>query len=329
MNKFWNITGRLAALLVAVILLLLASWLPQARKTGRLRVSPGVWPGAEAIVLAHAEGKLPAAEFQLVELPWSSAAMRALGSGAADAAVVTLDAVLRMREGGQDLRVLMVLDESAGADMVLARQDVTDIKALNGCRVGVDVSGVGAYLLMNALEGAGMTMSDVRLVPLTQPEMEQAVADGAVDAVLVSEPWSSRLKRAGWHAVYDSKQLSIPIMRVLAATREACEQSRPGLVALLRAQMELTPRVRGGTSFDSMDLVLRREKISRAMFNAALESWRPLDAAENRTLLLGKPPRLARIADEITGQMLRGGLLRSKPAEQPWIDADIIQEAAP
>lgn len=329
MNKFWNITRRLAALIVAVILLLVAFWLPQIRKAGRLRVSPGVWPGAEAIVLAHAEGKLLASEFQLVELPWSSAAMRALGSGAADAAVVTLDAVLRMREAGQDLRVLMVLDESAGADVVLARQDVADVKALKGGRVGVDVSGVGAYLLLNALEGAGSNMDDVRLVPLTQPEMEQAVADGAVDAVLVSEPWSSRLRRAGWHAVYDSKQLSIPIMRVLAATREACEQSRPGLVALLKAQMELTPRVRGGTAFEGMDMVLRREKISGAMFNAALASWRPLNAAENRALLIGNSPRLAGMADEIAGQMLRGGLLKSKPAEQTWIDASILQEAAP
>jgi NitT/TauT family transport system substrate-binding protein len=329
MKSLSNSAKRLPILLGSLVLLLAGFLLPRQEKMRRLRVSPGLWPGSEAIVLAHAKGELPAEQFQLIELPWSSAAMRALGSGAADVAVVTLDAVLRMREAGQRLRVLMVLDESTGADVILARHSIGDIKALKNMRVGVDVRGVGAFLLANALERTGMFMNDVRLVPLVQSEMEQAVTDAVVDAVVVSEPWASRLGNAGLHVIYDSKQLQVPIMRVMVASEHACEQFRPRLVALLRAQIETTPLVRSGKPFADMELLLRREKIDAAMFNRELTTWRPVDADGNRDLLTGDRPKLAEMADKLAGQMLRAGLLKSKPAEQTWIDATFFVEAAP
>ena len=43
---------------------------------------------------------------QMIEIPWSSAVMRALDNGAEDV-VVTLDGIMRMRESGQQQRVLM------------------------------------------------------------------------------------------------------------------------------------------------------------------------------------------------------------------------------
>lgn len=329
MRNFGNLAKRLAVLFAAVALLLTAFWLPRRERMQRLRVSPGLWPGSEAIVLAHAKNELPAAEFQMIELPWSSAAMRALGNGAADVAVVTLDAVLRMREAGQNLRVLMVLDESAGADVVLVRDGVAGIKALKGMRVGVDVRGVGAYLLANAVESAGLTMDEVRLVPLIQPEMEQAVADGVVDAVVVSEPWSSRLRQAGLRMVYDSRQLPVPIMRVMVASEHACENFRPQLVSLLKAQIKMTRLARSGTAFEGMELVLRREKISRSMFLSALPSWTPIDVARNQALLSGDDPGLAEMAEKMAGQMLRAGLLKARPADQTWIDESFLGEVLP
>lgn len=320
---------RLAVLVAALVLVCTAFWLPRQDKGRRLRVSPGLWPGSEAIVVAHARGMLPAAEFQFIELPWSSAAMRALGNGAADVAVVTLDAVLRMREAGQDLRVLMVLDESTGADAILARDDLTTIKALKGMRVGVDIRGVGAWILMSALEGGGLTMNDVRTVPLTHPEMEQAFADGLVDAVVASEPWAGRLRSSGMRAIFDSKQLPLPVMRVMVASEDACDHAGTRLAALLKAQIEMLPVVRSGGRFSGLDLILRREKTDAAAFHDALKLWSPVDHASNRALLSGDAPELAKIAEKLCDQMLRMGLLQARPPDQEWIDPTFLEEVLP
>jgi len=74
-----------------------------------LRIVPGVWPATEALLAASDLQVLPPDRFQVIEIPWSSAVIRAFGSGAADVAVVTLDGVLRMQEAGQKLKVIMVL----------------------------------------------------------------------------------------------------------------------------------------------------------------------------------------------------------------------------
>lgn len=321
-RRFWLPAGALLLLITGLLL-------PRPERLQRLRVSPGLWPGSEAIVLAHAQGRLPADQFQLIELPWSSAAMRALGNGASDVAVVTLDGVLRMREAGQDLRVLMVLDESKGADAVLARHELTNMAALRGKRVGVDVRGVGIYLLINALESASMKVDDLRLVPMIQPEMEQALADGAVDAVVASEPWASRLRQAGTHAVYDSRQLRVPVMRMVVASGDACRRSRPQLVALLRAQTELVEAVWSGGDVSEMEMVLRRERLTPDAFRESSRLWMPLDFARNEVLLGGSEPLLGVMAASVAEQMQRAGFLKELPSGDFWMDETFLQEVRP
>lgn len=313
----------------AFLLLVTGLLLPRPERLPRLRVSPGLWPGSEAMVLAHAQGRLPADQFQLIELPWSSAAMRALGNGAADVAVVTLDGVLRMREAGQDLRVLMVLDESKGADAVLVRHAVAEMAALRGKRVGVDVRGVGIYLLINALESAGMKMDELKLVPMIQPEMEQALTDGAVDAVVASEPWASRLREAGTHAVYDSRQLRVPVMRMVVASGDACRRFRPQLEALLKAQTELVGAVWSGGDVAEVEMVLRRERLTLDVFREASRLWMPLDFARNEVLLGGSEPQLGVMASTVAEQMQRAGFLKALPSGDTWMDETFLQEVRP
>lgn len=313
----------------ALLLLLAAALVPHVEKRQRLRVAPGVWPGSEALLLAHSQGKLPADRFQMIELPWSSAVMRALGNGAADVAVVTLDGVLRMRESGQQLRVLMVLDASAGADAVMARPEVTDVQGLKGKRVGVDVRGAGAYLLINALESAGMSMSDIHIVQLIQREMESAAEAGEVDAVVASEPWLSGLRSKGFRGVFDSTRLSLPIVRLLVASEKAHAQFRQELALLLQTQMEMTRLVRTGKPFDGMEIILRRERLQFEEFASSLKHWKPLNMEENAAMLAGDSPRLAQMAAVMEEQMMRAGLLRSKPAPSDWIDSTLLKEALP
>lgn len=322
-------TRRLAILLAAVSLVALAVWLPRPEKHRRLRLASGLWPGSEAMVLAHARGELPNADFQMIELPWSSAVMRALGNDAADAAVVTLDVALRMRESGQDLRVVMALDESAEADVVLAGGGLAEMKALRGRRIGVDVRGAGGYVLANALEGAGMTLSDVVVVPMIQAEMEQAVADGLVDAVASSEPWASRLRSAGLREVSDVREPKVPVMRVLVASARACEELRPQLSRLIAAQIEGTKRMRAKQPFAGMEVVMRRQKLDAEQLQTALGRWTPFDLEANRSLLDGDPPKLAEMADEMTSMMLRCGLLKSEPGNETWIDGTLLGEVRP
>jgi NitT/TauT family transport system substrate-binding protein len=202
---------RWLALLAVVVLLVIAASLPRPSQSEALKLTLGLWPGVETLVVAREKGLLPKENVQLIAMTWPSAAMRAFGNGAVDAAVLTLDEVLRLREGGYDLRVVMVMDVSTGGDVVLGGADVRSPADLRGKRVGVDLRGSGMVLLQSALQSAGMSGRDVEMVPLNPSEVAAAMKERRVDAVVLAEPWATRRRRTGGNAVFDSLTKNLTI----------------------------------------------------------------------------------------------------------------------
>lgn len=310
--------------LISAVVLLAASFFPYQEPRTRLRVVPGIWPAAEPLLVAGDLQILPPDRFQIIEIPWSSAVARAFGSGAADVAVVTLDGALRMREAGQRLRVLMVMSQSTGSDAIMARQHIQRLQDLKGKRVGVERS-AGSYLLVNALESVGMSMADVEAVPMFQSEMQQSLQAGQVEAVVVMNPWRSKISLQGTRSLYDSSQLKIPILYLLVASERACDTSRKELVSLLKAQAEMTDKIWGGKPFQGMDAVLRRENLNADELASCLRQLRPLNKSEGMKML----NQLPQLAVEMEEQMIRSGIIKTRPAGSEWINGTFVKEALP
>lgn len=78
-------------------------------------------------------------------------------------------------------------------------QEITDIAALKGKKVAVlaGKGGTGAYLLGIALESAGLSINDVELVNLSNPDMPAALQNGSVDAALVAAPFNKEAIDSG------------------------------------------------------------------------------------------------------------------------------------
>ena len=321
MNDPKALVKRFLPLLCAV-LLLAASFCPYQVKKGRLRIVPGVWPAAEALLVASDLQVLPPDRFQLIEIPWSSAVIRAFGSGAADVSIVTLDSVLRMQEAGQKLKVIMALSQSAGADAILAKPQIQRLQDLKGKRVGVERSS-GSYLLASALESAGMTLAEIEMVPMFQSEMEPAPQGNEVEAVVVTEPWLTKLSRKGTHSLYDSRQLKVPITYLLVASERACNSSREKLVTLLQVQSGMTKQIWAGQPFPGMNAVLRRENLTAEELPACLARLHPLSQSENEAML----KQLPQLAQQMEELMIRAGILKTKRAISEWIDSSFTKEA--
>ena len=60
------------------------------------------------------------------------------------------------------------MDASSSAYAVMARPEIMAVKKLKGSWAGVYVRGLGTYLLVNALESAGMTINIIQMVQLIQ-----------------------------------------------------------------------------------------------------------------------------------------------------------------
>lgn len=209
-----------------------------------LRVASHAWPGYELMFLAAREGWLAPDEARLVETPSASASLAALAAGQVDAAALTLDEVLLARARGQDLSIVLVVDISNGADVLLARAHLQSLSALAGLRVGVETSAVGALMLHHVLRAAGLERSQVEIVPATADTHERLWTSGAVDALISFEPTAARLEARGARRLFDSRAIPETIFDVLAIRNDRVRARESGVEALLRGHFRALAHLR-------------------------------------------------------------------------------------
>jgi len=249
-----------------------------------LRVGAIVFPGYEFLFLAEQMGWLNEAPVHLVEMQTNTDTLRALALGRLEAAALTLDEALTGLSEGIPLRVVAVLDVSAGADVVLARPPAHDAADLRGRRVGVEDSAVGALMLAAVLEAAGLGVGDIQKVPMALSSSVEAYRSRQVDALVTAEPWASTLRAEGAQAVFDSRAIPGRIVDVLAVRADALPARAPGLTQLLRGHFRALAHFRAQPVAASA-LLAPRLQIPAEAVPGAFQGLDLPDLKANRALL--------------------------------------------
>ncbi len=185
------------------------------------RVGAIAFAGYSFLFLGQDLGMLEGSSVRVHELRSNTDVLRALATGRLEAAALTLDEVLTAVHHGLPLKVVAVLDLSAGADAVIGRPGSDRTGALRGQRVAVEGSAAGALMLSAFLEASGLQPGDMRLVPRPLPETAAALRDGQADLAVTAEPWASQLEAEGGVRLFDSRAIPGRIVDVLAVRADA------------------------------------------------------------------------------------------------------------
>ena len=102
-----------------------------------LRIGTNVWIGSEPLYLARELGYLGRETIQLVEYPSASEVSRAFRNQAIDGMVVSLDELFVLATDELLPRIVLIVDVSHGADVVVGRSGMRSMKDLRGKRVAV------------------------------------------------------------------------------------------------------------------------------------------------------------------------------------------------
>ncbi len=281
-----------------------------------MRVAMDVWPGYEPLFMARHAGQLPETDFRLVEFSNSSGVGRAFRNREVEAVCATLDEVFYFVQSGMDPVILVVADESNGADVVMGRPEMRGLADLKGKRVAVEVSAVETYTLTRALQHAGLGIADITPVYAPIDQHFQAFKSGSVDAVVTFEPMRSRLLAIGAVELFNSSQIPGEIVDVLVVRRDYLEAHPERVRELRRAWFAgLGDMLRDPAR--ASKVLAPREQVSAAEFEASLRGLLFPDEAENRVLLEGNPPKLLAVAERLKGVMLAAGLLHKDIAVVP------------
>lgn len=223
-----------------------AGWMPwyYAAESGVL----ARWADAEGI------------EIQLLSLDYISS-IEAYVTGRADGCLMTnIDALGLPAAAGVDTTALVIGDYSNGNDKLLAR-GLRSIEGLRGAEVLLVELSVSDYLLSRALEGAGMTQRDVRLVNTGDAKIAaEFLADKQIRAVVTWNPIAMELERAAdVRVLFDSGQIPGEILDLCVVRMET-----------LRADPRLG-RALVGAWFEVLDLVNRNDAEGQAAIGKMAE----------------------------------------------------------
>jgi NitT/TauT family transport system substrate-binding protein len=225
----------LARSLSAVVTLLLFLGLGGCSNPEPLRLGLNPWIGSETLALAQQFGWLPQA-VQVVETASMGESAAGLVEGQLDAALLTLDEMLLLRERGTPLTAVLVFDVSAGGDALLAKPQFPKLTRLRGRTVGVERSALGLLILSHALDSVGMTTADVVIAVLSPEEQLQAWKNGQIDAAVTYGPTLSALESSFGRRLFDSEQMPNLIVDVLAVRQDRLDH--PALPGVVRAHFQ-------------------------------------------------------------------------------------------
>lgn len=235
---------RIPSPLVSLILLLLSAVaLSACKPRSELHLAYHPWVGYESLALAEQLGWLPE-NVVLHRLENSTASAQALISGEVAVAALTLDEALRLRATLPSLQVVLVMNESAGADVLLARPGLTSLRDLAGARVAYESSAVSELLLRSALTSEGLSLADLELVDLPVTQHENIYRAGEVDAVVTYLPEAARIRALGATGLFDSSQIPGAILDVLVVHPEQLQDRHDALAATIAAHFRALEHLR-------------------------------------------------------------------------------------
>ena len=300
---------RLLALAAAVCLALALASCMRPPETA-LRIGTNVWIGSEPLYLARELGQLDPAVVQLVEYPSASEVLRAFRNEAIDGMVISLDELFGLAVDGLDPRVILVVDVSHGADVVVGRREMKSMKDLKGKAVAVESGALGAFVLSRALAKNGMDASDVRVVHLESNEQPRAFVEGRVDGAVTFDPYRAQFQKSGASILFDSTQIPGEIVDLVAVRASMLERKPKAIQALLKGWFDAIAYLKREPA-DAARRMGIRQQTSGEQFAAALRGLHIPTREENLAMIGGDSPRLAVTGKELMKLMVDGKLLRS------------------
>jgi len=289
-----------------------------------IRLGTNVWAGYEPLYLARSLGWLDEPKIKLVEFMSTTPVLRAMRDHTLEAAAMTLDEALILYQDDPDIRIVLVMDESTGADVLLARPGITNLHELKGKRVAAETTALGAYMISRALDRGQLQLSDITLISLPANEHAAAFKHGKVDAVITFEPVKSELLREGAELIFDSSNIPGEIVDVLVVHDDALAKHRERLVQLLGIWFQAT-RYLVENPDDAAKRIQPRVKLSVSEVLAQYVGLKLPDVDENLTVLGGgEDAKLLGSAHRMADLMMVRQLIRNHP-QASLMDASLLR----
>ncbi len=321
--------NRIDPTLAAILLFLGFLAMPVS---AQVKVGVSDWPGWVAWYVAEQKGlfKKHGADVKLVWFANYTDSISALSAGQLDANSQTWSDTMAPLAKGLPLKAVLVNDNSAGNDAVMAGPRIKSLADLKGKKIALEEFSVSHFLLTLALAKNGMSLKDVQVVNLSAGDAAAAFLAGRVDAAVVWNPWVNKIQTSGkGRALFTSRDVPGMIPDLLVAQEKAIKAKRKDFLGMIKAWYETEAFIRANPDEAAriMAKVVGMDAKEYAVFlpgtkffdqQANLQAFGP---ASDATSLLGVAPTISKF-------LLDNKLMEGKVDFAKGLDASLVKEVA-
>lgn len=297
-----------------------------------IRVGYSDWPGWVAWAIAEQQGffKKHGASVKLVWFPNYSDSIAALSSGQLDANCQTWSDTMAPLAKGVPLKVVLVNDNSAGNDALMAAPKYKSVKDLKGKTIALEEFSISHFVLATALARNGMTPKDVKVVNLSAGDAAAAFLSGRVDAATVWNPWVNKIELSGkGKALFTSKDMPGLVPDLLVAQEKALAAHRADFVGMVKAWYEVEKFIREKPE-EAVKIMSKVVELAPEEYKVFLPGTRFFGEKDNIEALgpASTPRSLLATAPVIVKFLEENKLIEGKPDFARAIDASLVKDAA-
>jgi NitT/TauT family transport system substrate-binding protein len=243
-----NALPSMSKLLSYMCIFIITGWLlfachsPQPLKVKRppLNVTCVPFVGHTPVIIAQKKGffKAQGIDVELSYVNYLQLQQADFSAGKYDGIGLTLGDFIILSATNPDMQAVMVVDESTGADVVVAQSDIKTILNLKGKKLGANLGGFSEIFVTEMLKNSKLTSDDVSLVKAEALEVPQRIQNNAIQAGHTWEPYLSEALKLGAHILFTSKQTPGLILDVVAFRGEVIRDRPEDIRAFVRGWLQ-------------------------------------------------------------------------------------------
>lgn len=171
---------------------------PQDRGRSVIKIGIVTWPGFAPCFIGKERHFFEDLDIEIKIIDDMTARDAAFRSGELDILATSADVWVQEHAQGLEGQVILVSDQSFGADGVVVSENIRTISELRGKRVAFARATPSHYLLFKVLQDAKLTPDDIEQVKVEDSSNAgQAFIGGSVEAAVTWEPFISTVRKSG------------------------------------------------------------------------------------------------------------------------------------
>ncbi|MFS0513373.1 ABC transporter substrate-binding protein [Nostoc sp. UIC 10607] len=275
--------------ITACLLFACHAWAPTELKRPPLKVIFGSFIGEYPGIIAQEKGffKAQGVDVELIYKLSPQLEQANFSAGKYDGMTSALGSFIILSATNPDIQGVIVIDESTGADVVVAQSQIKTVAELKGKKLGANLGGFSEFFVTEMLKTANLTSDDVNLVKLEALEIPQHLKNNVIQAGHTWEPHVSKALKLGGHVLFTSKQTPDLILDIIVFRGETIRDRPEDIRGFVRGWLEAASywkeNIQEGNAIVSKVLKIPSNTLS-------LEGVNLTDLGENKKLFQSSNP---------------------------------------